>query len=125
MFLTCIDFLFQENQAAQLPAGLRALKNANPQLKHFNIDVASSISIGRQIFCSATWNDQNVTLCITFDLAMPMPQKDFYLTPVIEFVDRVPKEMIDKIRPCANENVEGNAYCVSAARRKFGYLIIS
>lgn len=38
---------------------------------------------------------------------MPMPQKDFYLTPVVEFVDKVPKEMIDKIRPCANENTEG------------------
>ncbi|GAB1865238.1 Serine-rich adhesin for platelets [Camponotus japonicus] len=107
------QFLEQENQIAQLPAGLRALKNANPQLKHFNIDVASSISIGRRIFCSATWNDQNVTLCITFDLAMPMPQKDFYLTPVIEFVDRVPKEMINKIRPCANENTEATISVLS------------
>lgn len=100
------QFLEQENQAVQLPAGLRALKNANLQLKHFNIDVTSSISIGRRIFCSATWNDQNVTLCMTFDLAMPMPQKDFYLTPIIEFIDGAPKEMLDKIRPSANEDVE-------------------
>ncbi|XP_025267179.1 uncharacterized protein LOC105259582 isoform X2 [Camponotus floridanus] len=107
------QFLEQENQAVQLPAGLRALKNANPQLKHFNIDVASSISIGRRIFCSATWNDQNVTLCLTFDLAMPMPRKDFYLTPVVEFVDKVPKEMIDKIRPCANENTEATISVLS------------
>lgn len=92
-----------------MPAGLRALKNAHPQLKHFNIDVASSISIGRRIFCPATWNDQNVTLCVTFDLAVPMPRKDFYLTPIIEFVDRAPKEMIDKIRPSVHEDVEGSA----------------
>ncbi|XP_029164013.1 uncharacterized protein LOC114935355 isoform X2 [Nylanderia fulva] len=100
------QFLEQENQAVQLPIGLRALKNARPQLKHFNIDIASSISIGRRIFCPATWNDQNVTLCMTFDLAVPMPQKDFYLTPIIEFVDRAPKEMIDKIRPAVQEDVE-------------------
>lgn len=61
------------------------------------------------MFCSATWNDQNVTLCMTFDLAMPMPQKDFYLRPIIEFVDRAPKEMIDKIRPSANKDVKGIA----------------
>ncbi|XP_070154512.1 serine-rich adhesin for platelets isoform X2 [Polyergus mexicanus] len=100
------QFLEQENQAVQFPAGLRALKNANPQLKHFNIDIASSISIGRRIFCSAIWNDQNVTLCMTFDLAMATPQKDFYLTPIIEFVDRAPKEIINKIRPFANKNVK-------------------
>lgn len=46
---------------------------------------------------------------MTFDLAMATPQKDFYLTPIIEFVDRAPKEMIDKIRPSANKNVKGNA----------------
>ncbi|XP_050459298.1 LOW QUALITY PROTEIN: mucin-17-like [Cataglyphis hispanica] len=100
------QFLEQENQAVQFPAGLRALKNANPQLKHFNIDIASSIFIDRRMFCSATWNDQNVTLCMTFDLAMPIPQKDFYLRPIIEFVDRAPKEMIDKIRPSANKDIK-------------------
>lgn len=100
------QFLEQENQAVQLPAGLRALKNARPQLKHFNIDVSSSISIGRRIFCPATWNDQSVTLCMTFDLAVPLPQKEFYLTPIIEFVDKAPKEMIDKIRPAVHEDAE-------------------
>lgn len=39
---------------------------------------------------------------------MPMPQKDFYLTPVIEFVDKVPKEIIEKVQPSAKEDVEGS-----------------
>ncbi|XP_011646249.1 uncharacterized protein LOC105432933 isoform X1 [Pogonomyrmex barbatus] len=100
------QFLEQENQSVQFPSNLRALKNANPQLKHFNVDTLSSISIGRRIFCPATWNDQNVILCIAFDLAMPMPQKDFYLAPVIEFVDRVPKEIIEKVQSSGNDDVE-------------------
>jgi len=98
---------FQENQTVQFPPSLRALKNANPRLKHFNVDTLLSVSIGRRIFCPATWNDQNVTLCIAFDLAMPMPQKDFYLTPIIEFVDKVPKEIIEKVQPSRNEDIEG------------------
>lgn len=101
--------MFQENQTVQLPLGLRTLKNTNPSLKHFIIDVPTSVSIGMRIFCPATWNDQNVTLCVTFDLAVPMPQRDFYLAPIIEFVDRVPKKIADKIRPSGNEGAEGNA----------------
>ncbi|XP_018338565.1 PREDICTED: uncharacterized protein LOC108746350 isoform X2 [Trachymyrmex septentrionalis] len=100
------QFLEQENQTVQFPPSLRALKNANPRLKHFNVDTLSSVSIGRRIFCPATWNDQNVTLCIAFDLAMPMPQKDFYLTSIIEFVDKVPKEIIEKVQPSRNGDVE-------------------
>ncbi|XP_012525975.1 uncharacterized protein LOC105830869 isoform X2 [Monomorium pharaonis] len=100
------QFLEQENQTVQFPPSLRALKNANLLLKHFNVDTQSSVSVGRRIFCPAMWNDQNVTLCIAFDLAMPMPQKDFYLTPIIEFVDKVPKEIIEKVRPSADEDVE-------------------
>ncbi|XP_018374484.1 PREDICTED: uncharacterized protein LOC108768529 isoform X2 [Trachymyrmex cornetzi] len=100
------QFLEQENQTVQFPPSLRALKNANPRLKHFNVDTLSLVSIGRRIFCPATWNDQNVTLCIAFDLAMPMPQKDFYLTPIIEFVDKVPKKIIEKVQPSRNEDVE-------------------
>lgn len=97
----------QENQMMQLPVGLRALKNANPRLKHFNVDAVTSVSIGRRIFCPATWNDQNVTLCITFDLAVPTPQRDFYLAPIIEFVDTVSREIIEKVRSSDNEDTEG------------------
>lgn len=103
--LLCI---FQENQTIQLPLSLRALKNTSPQLKHFNIDTTTSVSIGSRIFCSATWNDQNVTLCITFDLAVPMPQRDFYLLPIMEFVDRIPQEIIANIRTAGNNDTEGN-----------------
>ncbi|XP_032665787.1 uncharacterized protein LOC116841668 isoform X2 [Odontomachus brunneus] len=100
------QFLEQENQTMQLPVGLRALKNANPRLKHFSVDILTSVSIGRRIFYTATWNDQNVTLCITFDLAVPTPQRDFYLVPIIEFVDTVPKEIIEKVRSSGNEDME-------------------
>lgn len=113
---------FQENQTVQFPPNLRALKNANPLLKHFNVDTQSSLSIGRRIFYPATWNDQNITLCIAFDLAMPMPQKDFYLTPVIEFVDKVPKEIIQKVQPSADEDVEGSTRRNSAIKRKSKHL---
>ncbi|XP_050459524.1 uncharacterized protein LOC126855697 [Cataglyphis hispanica] len=37
---------------------------------------------------------------------MPILQKDFYLRPITEFVDRAPKEMIDKIQPSANKDVK-------------------
>ncbi|XP_025158286.1 uncharacterized protein LOC105181795 isoform X2 [Harpegnathos saltator] len=100
------QFLEQENQMMQLPVGLRALKNANPRLKHFNIDALTPVFVGRRIFCPATWNDQTVTLCITFDLAVPTPQRDFYLSSIIEFVDTVPKEIIEKVRSSGNEDME-------------------
>lgn len=101
----------QEHQTTQVPAGLRALKNASPRLRHFNLDVPTaspSVAVGGRIFCPATWNDQNVTLCITFDLAVPTPRRDFYLSPIIEFVDTAPREIVDKVRPSVNEDVEGD-----------------
>jgi len=95
-------------------------------LKHFNIDVPASVSVGRRIFCPAMWNDQNITLCITFDLAIPMPQRDFYLAPITEFVDRVPKEITDKVQSSGNEDGEGNICCifVTGSRKKFFVFII-
>lgn len=71
------------------------------------MDALTSVSVGRRIFCPATWNDQNVTLCITFDLAVPTPQRDFYLAPIIEFVDTVSKEIIEKVRSFGDEDMEG------------------
>lgn len=103
-----------------MPASLRALKNANPRLKHFNIDIPTTISIGRRIFCPATWNDQNVTLYITFDLAMPMPQREFYLTPVAEFIDKMPKEIMEKVKLSWNEDMEGKAHLYDVKK----YLIV-
>lgn len=89
------QFLDQLNQTPQVPAGLRALKNTNPRVSHFGIDANTSITVGRRIFCSATWNELNVTLCIAFDLATHVSRKEFYLAPIIEFIDSPPKEIID------------------------------
>jgi len=71
------------------------------------------------------WNDQNVTLCITFDLAIPMPQRDFYLAPITEFVDRVPREIIDRVQSSGNEDAEGNTRCIfmTRSRKKFVFMI--
>lgn len=49
---------------------------------------------------------------------MPMPQKDFYLAPIIEFADTVPREIIEEVRPSANEDVEGNACRNFAGKKK-------
>jgi len=43
---------------------------------------------------------------------MPMPQKDFYLMPVVEFIDKVPKEIIEKVKLSWNEDMEGKARSV-------------
>ncbi|KAF3429550.1 hypothetical protein E2986_12972 [Frieseomelitta varia] len=102
-----IHFLLQLNQTPQTPAGLRALKNTNPRLSHFGIDANTSITVGRRIFCSATWNELNVTLCVAFDLATHVSRKEFYLAPVIEFIDSPPKEITDRACPHGNKQLEG------------------
>ena len=102
-----IHFLLQLNQTPQTPAGLRALKNTNPRLSHFGIDANTSITVGRRIFCSATWNELNVTLCVAFDLATHVSRKEFYLAPVIEFIDSPPKEIADRACPPGNKQLEG------------------
>ncbi|KAK9298836.1 hypothetical protein QLX08_007980 [Tetragonisca angustula] len=100
------QFLDQLNQTPQTPAGLRALKNTNPRLSHFGIDANTSITVGRRIFCSATWNELNVTLCVAFDLATHVSRKEFYLAPVIEFIDSPPKEIADRACPPGNKQLE-------------------
>ncbi|XP_076296037.1 uncharacterized protein LOC143216652 isoform X1 [Lasioglossum baleicum] len=87
------QFLEQLNQTPQVSTGLRALKNTNPRLSHFSIDTNTSITVGRRIFYSATWNELNVSLCVAFDLATHVSRKEFYLAPIIEFIDSVPKEI--------------------------------
>lgn len=102
-------FTLQLNQTPQVPAGLRALKNTNPRVSHFGIDANTSIAVGRRIFCSATWNELNVTLCIAFDLATHVSRKEFYLAPIIEFIDSPPKEIIDNARLPTNKQLEGTS----------------
>lgn len=99
--------LLQLNQTPQAPAGLRALKNTNPRISHFGIDANTSITVGRRIFCSATWNELNLTLCIAFDLATHVSRKEFYLAPIIEFIDRPPKEITERTRFLGNKQLEG------------------
>ncbi|KAK2579901.1 hypothetical protein KPH14_007581 [Odynerus spinipes] len=97
----------QVNQVAQVPSsGLRALKNSNPRLRDFSIDANTSVFIGRRIFCSASWNEQNVSLCIAFDQAMHVSRKEFYLAPIIEFIETVPKEISDQVSLSACKDME-------------------
>ncbi|KAI4493978.1 hypothetical protein M0802_009354 [Mischocyttarus mexicanus] len=99
----------QVNQVAQVPnppAPLRALKNSNPRLRDFTIDANTSVFIGRRIFCSASWNEQNVTLCIAFDQAMHVSRKEFYLAPIIEFIETVPKDISERVSLSAGKDME-------------------
>lgn len=41
------------------------------------------------------WNEQNVTLCVAFDPSMHASGKEFYLVPIVEFIDTVPKDVSD------------------------------
>lgn len=102
-----VHLLLQLNQTPQMLAGLRALKNTNPRVSHFGIDANTSITVGRRIFCSATWNELNVTLCIAFDLATHVSRKEFYLAPIIEFIDSPPREITDKTCLRGNKKLEG------------------
>ncbi|KAI4491723.1 hypothetical protein M0804_003115 [Polistes exclamans] len=97
----------QVNQVAQVPPGpLRALKNSNPRLRDFTIDANTSVFIGRRIFCSASWNEQNVSLCIAFDQAMHVSRKEFYLAPIIEFIETVPKEISERVSLSTGKDME-------------------
>ncbi|XP_047370567.1 uncharacterized protein LOC124957596 isoform X2 [Vespa velutina] len=96
----------QVNQVAQVPVSLRALKNLNPRLCNFTIDTNTSVFIGRRIFCSASWNEQNVSLCIAFDQAMHVSRKEFYLAPIIEFIETVPKEISERVSLSAGKDME-------------------
>lgn len=112
-------YVIQLNQTPQVPAGLRALKNTNPRVSHFGIDANTSITVGRRIFCSATWNELNVTLCIAFDLATHVSRKEFYLAPIIEFIDSPPKEIIDNGCLPTNKQLEGISSYHVASRIPF------
>ncbi|XP_031787298.1 inner centromere protein A isoform X2 [Nasonia vitripennis] len=90
------QFLEQTNQPSPIPVGLRSLKTAsNLQFGDFSIDRSSAVSTGRRVFFSAVWNEQNVTLCLAFDPSMHASRKEFYLVPIVEFIDAVPKDVSD------------------------------
>ncbi|XP_043465400.1 uncharacterized protein LOC122500505 isoform X2 [Leptopilina heterotoma] len=100
------QFLEHLNLASPLSLGLRGLKNANLRFSDFTLDSASSITVGKRIFYSATWNDQNVTICIAFNPTMHVSRKDFYLAPIVEFIDAVPKEISEKMGYTGRKTIE-------------------
>lgn len=113
-----ISFILQLNLASPLSLGLRGLKNANPRFSDFTLDSASSVIVGKRIFYSATWNDQNVTICIAFNPTMHVSRKDFYLAPIIEFIDAVPEEISQKIGCNGRKTIEGLTINFYNMRRK-------
>ncbi|XP_033209949.1 uncharacterized protein LOC117168421 isoform X2 [Belonocnema kinseyi] len=100
------QFLDQLNLVSPISLGLRGLKNANLRLSDFTLDSASSVLVGRRIFYSAIWNDQNLTICITFDPTTHVSRKEFYLAPIVEFMDSVPQELAKKRECNGRKNVE-------------------
>ncbi|XP_012281505.1 uncharacterized protein LOC105700329 isoform X2 [Orussus abietinus] len=91
------QLLEQLNQTSPITTGLRTLKTSNPRFRDFKLDPGTSVPIGRRIFYSATWNDQNVTLCIAFDPVLHVSRKEFYLVPIVEFPDSVPDDVLKNV----------------------------
>lgn len=112
----CIECL-QLNQGPQISIGLRGLKNASLRLQEFHLDLNSPVVIGKRIFYSATWNEHNVTLCIAFDLAVHVSRREFYLAPIVEFMDTLTEEILDKSRVFGNKEVEGKLGIISCDHR--------
>ncbi|XP_011296876.1 uncharacterized protein [Fopius arisanus] len=78
---------------SSLSLHLRPLGASNPRLKDFHIELETLRTIGRRGFCSASWNDHPVTICLSPDsLTSPVSHKDFCLIPILEFADRIPDE---------------------------------
>lgn len=87
--------------------GLRGLKTANPRLSEFNIEATNAVPVGRRIFYPASWNEQSVTMCVSFDATMHDPNKEFYLEPVIEFIDAPTPEIHETINYRKRQSEEG------------------
>lgn len=86
------------HQSAPLSAGLRALKTSRLQFQDFTFDKNSAVVAGRRIFLSASWTDNNfVTLCVAFEPSMHTSRKEFYLSPIVEFIDTVPQDLADMV----------------------------
>lgn len=98
------------NLVLPIALGLRGLKNANLRFSDFTLDPTSSVIVGRRKFYSAIWNDQNVTICITFDPTMHVSRKEFYLAPIVEFMDGVPQELSKKRESNGRKNIEGTYF---------------
>ncbi|XP_011500954.1 PREDICTED: serine/arginine repetitive matrix protein 2-like [Ceratosolen solmsi marchali] len=85
----------QTNQATPLGTSLRGLKAASLRFRDFNVDRSTALVTGRRVFLSAAWNEQNVTVCVAFEPGMHVSRKEFYLAPIAEFIDTVPKDIAE------------------------------
>ncbi len=84
------------HQSPPLSAGLRTLKASRLQFQDFTVDKSSAVVTGRRVFFSATWSDSNVvTLCVAFEPSVHTSRKEFYLAPIVEFIDTVPQDLAD------------------------------
>ncbi|XP_063982368.1 uncharacterized protein LOC135165194 isoform X2 [Diachasmimorpha longicaudata] len=78
---------------SSLSLHLRPLGASNPRLKDFHIEADTLRTIGKRAFCSASWNDHPVTICLSSDsLTSPVSHKEFCLLSILEFADRIPDE---------------------------------
>jgi hypothetical protein len=92
---------------APVSAALRGLKTASLQFRDFSVDRSTALVTGRRVFLSALWNEQNVTVCVAFDPGMHLSRKEFYLAPIVEFIDTVPKDIAELGHPTGRKTAEG------------------
>ncbi|CAD6208753.1 GSCOCG00003561001-RA-CDS [Cotesia congregata] len=83
--------LVQENQLS-----VSCIKRTNLQLNEFNINVDTIKKIGCRIFCSATWNSNQVILCFSSGGLTSLPTyREFFIVPLVEFVDSLPDNLFN------------------------------
>lgn len=99
------------NQGPVVPQALRVLKSANLRIEDFIIDKDTMVTTDRRIFFSGTWNNEhNVTICLAFDVGSHVflsRSNEFCLTPIVEFIDEPPKEIIDLLPFAVKKHTEG------------------
>ncbi|XP_074100360.1 uncharacterized protein LOC141528290 isoform X1 [Cotesia typhae] len=94
--------LVQENQLS-----VSCIKRTNLQLNEFNINVDTIKKIGCRIFCSATWNSNQVILCFSSGGLTSLPTyREFFIVPLVEFVDSLPDNLFNNYtEDISHENV--------------------
>lgn len=82
----------QENQLSSVSC----IKRTNLQLNEFNINVDTIQKIGCRIFCSATWNSNQVILCFSSGGLTSLPTyREFFIAPLVEFIDSLPDNLLN------------------------------
>ncbi|XP_008557538.2 probable serine/threonine-protein kinase ndrD isoform X1 [Microplitis demolitor] len=95
--------LVQENQLSSVSC----IKRTNLQLNEFNINVDTIQKIGCRIFCSATWNSNQVILCFSSGGLTSLPTyREFFIAPLVEFIDSLPDNLLNNYtEDISHENV--------------------